>query len=79
VLFGVGSFQHYCQGGTLVAVTFAGGETRKAVVSTDPFDVELEDPELLDEVGLTASLMVAANQSEGPLPQHEIDRLLGLR
>jgi hypothetical protein len=65
--------------GTLVAQTFAGGETRKADVSTDPFDVELEDPELLDEVGLTASLMVAANQSEGNLPQDEIDRLLGLR
>jgi hypothetical protein len=48
-------------------------------VSTDPFDVELEDPELLDEVGLTASLMVAANQSSGRLSQEEIDRLLGLR
>jgi hypothetical protein len=48
-------------------------------VSTDPFDVELEDPELLDEVGLTASLMVAANQSEGRLPRDEFDRLLGLR
>jgi hypothetical protein len=47
-------------------------------VSTDPFDVELEDPELLDEVGLTASLMVAANQSDGPLSPEEIDRLLGL-
>jgi hypothetical protein len=48
-------------------------------VSTDPFDVELEDPELLDEVSLTASLMVAANQSEGRLSVEEIDRLLGLR
>ena len=48
-------------------------------MSTDPFDVELEDPELLDEVNLTASLMVAANQSDGPLPAEEIDRLLGLR
>ena len=47
-------------------------------MTSDPFDVELEDPELLDEVGLTASLMVAANQSEGRLPQDEIDRLLGL-
>jgi hypothetical protein len=47
-------------------------------VSTDPFDVELEDPELLDEVGMTASLMVAANQSDGPLSRDEIDRLLGL-
>jgi hypothetical protein len=48
-------------------------------VSTDPFDVELEDPELLDEVGLTTGLMVAANQSEGPLSTEEIDELLGLR
>ena len=47
-------------------------------MSTDPFDVELEDPELLDEVGMTASLMVAANQSDGRLSSDEIDRLLGL-
>ena len=47
-------------------------------MSTDPFDVELEDPELLDEVSLTASLMVAANQSDGPLSPEEIDHLLGL-
>lgn len=47
-------------------------------MSSDPFDVELEDPELLDEVSLTAGLMVAANQSEGPLSPEEIDRLLGL-
>jgi len=47
-------------------------------VTTDPFDVELEDPELLDEVGLTAGLMVAANQSDGPLSREEIDHLLGL-
>ena len=47
-------------------------------MSTDPFEVELEDSELLDEVGLTASLMVAANQSEGNLSSEEIDRLLGL-
>ena len=55
-----------------------GPHRRMSVVSTDPFDVELEDPELLDEVGLTASLMVAANQSAGHLSQDEIDRLLGL-
>ena len=47
-------------------------------MSTDPFEVELEDAELLDEVGLTASLMVAANQSDGPLSSDEIDKLLGL-
>jgi hypothetical protein len=59
-------------------MTNAGGQTGGHVVSTDPFEVELEDSELLDEVGLTASLMVAANQSEGNLSSEEIDRLLGL-
>jgi hypothetical protein len=47
-------------------------------VAGDPFDVELEDFELKDEVELTTSLMAAANQSDGPLPVEEIDRLLGL-
>ena len=48
-------------------------------MSGDPFDVELEDTELLDEVDLTTTLIAAANQSEGPLPVEEIDKLLGLR
>lgn len=48
-------------------------------MSGDPFDVELEDSDLLDEVDLTTTLIAAANQSEGPLPSDEIDRLLGLR
>jgi hypothetical protein len=47
-------------------------------VSGDPFEVELEDTELLDEVEMTTSLIAAANQSEGPLGPDEIDRLLGL-
>ena len=54
------------------------GRSEDSAVPNDPFDAELEDPELLDEVGLTASLMVAANQTEGPLSVEEIDRLLGL-
>ncbi len=44
----------------------------------DPFDVRLEDDELLDEVELTANLIVAANQSEQPLSPSEIDRVLGV-
>ena len=44
----------------------------------DPLDVELEDAELLVEVELTATLIAAANQSDGPLAPEEIDRLLGL-
>jgi hypothetical protein len=45
----------------------------------DPFDVSLEDGELMDEVELTASLIVAANQSDDPLSVEEIDRILGVR
>ncbi|MCW2856408.1 MAG: hypothetical protein JWR52_2023 [Marmoricola sp.] len=48
-------------------------------MSGDPFDVELEDSDLLHEVELTTTLIAAANQSEGPLAPDEIDRLLGLR
>ncbi|MCW2806385.1 MAG: hypothetical protein JWQ93_340 [Marmoricola sp.] len=44
----------------------------------DPFDVRLEDSELLDEVELTANLIVAANQSEAPLSITEIDQILGV-
>lgn len=48
-------------------------------MSGDPFDVELEDVELLGEVELTTTLIAAANQSDGPLAPDEIDRLLGLK
>ncbi|MET3962329.1 hypothetical protein ABIE44_002263 [Marmoricola sp. OAE513] len=47
-------------------------------MSSDPFDIELEDSDLLDEVELTTTLIAAANQSTGPLTAEEIDRLLGL-
>lgn len=48
-------------------------------MSGDPLDVQLEDVDLLDEVDLTTTLIAAANQSEGPIPVEEIDKLLGLR
>ena len=44
----------------------------------DPFDVRLEDTELLDEVELTANLIVAANQSQEHMSPSEIDRILGI-
>lgn len=44
----------------------------------DPFDVTLEDGDLLGEVELTTSLIVAASESDGPLDSDEIDRLLGV-
>ncbi len=44
----------------------------------DPFDVRLEDVELLDEVELTANLIVAANQAEAHMSITEIDEILGV-
>jgi hypothetical protein len=44
----------------------------------DPFDVRLEDSELLDEVELTANLIVAANQLESHMSVSEIDQILGV-
>lgn len=46
----------------------------------DVLDVTLHDEELRAETDLTAQLMIAVNDADhdGPLPQDEIDRLLGL-
>jgi hypothetical protein len=53
--------------------------TREAeAVVADPFDVALEDSDLLVEVELTTNLIIAATASDGPLPADEIDRILGV-
>jgi hypothetical protein len=44
----------------------------------DALDVSLEDTALLEEVHLTAELLIAASHSETHLGQAEIDRILGL-
>jgi len=44
----------------------------------DQLDVPLEDAELLAEVELTTNLMIAASQSDLPLTQAQVDRLLGI-
>ncbi len=45
----------------------------------DQFDVTLEDGDLLGEVELTTTLIIAASESEDHLSQEEIDRLLGVK
>jgi hypothetical protein len=45
---------------------------------TDRFDVSLEDGDLLAEVELTTSLIIAATQAEERLSTAEIDRILGV-
>lgn len=39
----------------------------------------LTDGDLQSEIELVGDLVVAATSSEGPLPQKEIDRLLGVK
>ncbi len=51
---------------------------RRSVRARDVLDVSLNDVDLLEELGLSAELMIAACQSEHPLSQDQIDRLLGL-
>lgn len=42
-------------------------------------DLELNDAELLEEIGLTGELMVLAAETSGPLAQDAIDAVLGVR
>jgi hypothetical protein len=45
----------------------------------DPFDVRLEDEDLLAEVTLLAEVFIAADEAQGrPLDQARIDQALGL-
>jgi hypothetical protein len=44
----------------------------------DQFDVSLEDDDLLSEVELTTTLIIAASEADDHLSQDEIDRLLGV-
>jgi len=44
----------------------------------DSLDVALHDSDLLEEVELAVLLMVAANESHGPLAQTYVDEILGI-
>jgi hypothetical protein len=44
----------------------------------DPFEVTLDDEDLLGEVELTTNLIIAASESEDHLSGDEIDRILGI-
>jgi hypothetical protein len=50
----------------------------RGVVVHDQFDVTLEDGDLLGEVELTTTLIIAASESDEHLSQEEIDALLGV-
>ena len=44
----------------------------------DQFDVTLEDDDLMGEVELTTTLIIAASESDEHLTQEEIDQFLGV-
>ena len=44
----------------------------------DPFDVSLEDSDLLGEVELTTNLIIAASETDEHLSLSEIDEILGV-
>ena len=46
---------------------------------TELQDQDLQDDDLLEEIGLTSELMVLASESSGPLSQADVDRILGVR
>jgi hypothetical protein len=45
----------------------------------DRLDVSMQDAEILDEIEITSNLMIAASETDGPLSQERIDRILGIR
>ena len=44
----------------------------------DVLDVGLHDSDVLDEIEMTTDLIIAASESEVPLPQQRIDEILGV-
>ena len=44
----------------------------------DQLDVPLEDSELLEEVEMVSTLILAASENDQRLDQEEIDRILGV-
>jgi hypothetical protein len=57
-----------------------GDPMAEPMITDDPFDVSLEDPDLLAEVELLGNVFIAAGEAHGrPLDQARIDRALGLR
>ena len=49
------------------------------MAAADPRDDNLTDNDLQSEIELVGDLVVAASASDGPLPQDEVDLLLGVR
>jgi hypothetical protein len=55
-----------------------GTSERRTTTVGDHLDVPLEDADLMEEVELISTLMIAAGESEEQLDQQRIDELLGV-
>jgi hypothetical protein len=44
----------------------------------DRLDVQPHDEDVLEEIELISNLMIAASEAAGPLPQSDIDTILGV-
>jgi hypothetical protein len=44
----------------------------------DSLDVEVHDSEVLAEIELMTNLIIATSEADGPLPQRQIDEILGI-
>jgi hypothetical protein len=44
----------------------------------DQLDVTVHDSEVLAEIEMMTNLIIATSESEGPLPQGQIDEILGI-
>ena len=44
----------------------------------DQLDVSVHDAEVLAEIEMMTNLIIATSESDGPLPQGQIDEILGV-
>jgi hypothetical protein len=44
----------------------------------DELDVHVHDEDALDEIEMMANLMIATSEASGPLPQQQVDEILGI-
>ena len=44
----------------------------------DQLDVSVHDTEVLAEIEMMTNLIIATSESDGPLPQPQIDEILGV-
>jgi len=60
------------------AVDDTATEPGKVDAVNDQLDVSVHDGDVLNEIEMMTNLIIATSESEGPLPQTQIDAILGV-